>query len=54
MNSLLQTFSKPILFILLGCFSLVYLKAWARNMAAQVPTSKKPSVLELTIGFVTN
>jgi len=54
MNSLLENFSKPILFILLGAFSLVYLRAWARNMAAQVPSSKKPSILELTIGFITN
>ncbi|HIF38897.1 MAG TPA: sulfite exporter TauE/SafE family protein [Gemmatimonadetes bacterium] len=54
MNSLLQTFSKPILFIFLVCFSLVYLRAWARNMGLQIPHSKTPSLLQLTIGFVTN
>jgi uncharacterized membrane protein YfcA len=49
MNSLLQNFSKPILFICLGCFSFVYLKAWAKNMGLTTP-----SWLQLTIGFVTN
>jgi uncharacterized membrane protein YfcA len=54
MNSLLQNFSKPILFICLGCFSFVYLKAWAKNMAFSASDSKTPSVLQLIIGFVTN